>query len=143
MIVPGDGGGLTGYNRPPTMVFGLKKKPRVLVLDDDVSMQKLVSMILKREGLRVDVVGSGRKAIEAINGSTEYAAILLDLMMPTEGGMTVIGHLRESKPELLQRIIVLTATPDAVLTGISKEVFAVVKKPFEASELVAAVKRLT
>lgn len=124
------------------MVFGLKKKPRVLVLDDDVAMQKLVSMILKREGLRVDVVGSGRKAIEAIDGSNAYAAILLDLMMPTEGGMTVIGHVRERKPALLQRIIVLTATPDAVLTGISKEVFAVVKKPFEASELVAAVKRL-
>jgi len=124
------------------MVFGLKKKPRVLVLDDDVAMQKLVSMILKREGLRVDVVGSGGKAIEAIDGRNEYAAILLDLMMPTEGGMTVIAHVRESKPALLQRIIVLTATPDAVLKGISKEVFAVVKKPFEASELVAAVKRL-
>jgi CheY-like chemotaxis protein len=124
------------------MILGLKRKPRVLVLDDDVTMQKLVSMILKREGLRVDVVGSGRKAIEAIEGKNEYAAILLDLMMPTEGGMTVISHVRESKPALLQRIIVLTATPDAVLTGISKEVFAVVKKPFEASELVAAVKRL-
>ena len=85
------------------MVFGIRKKPRVLVLDDDVSMQKLVSMILKREGLRVDVVGSGRKAIEAIEGKNEYAAILLDLMMPTEGGMTVIGHVRESKPALLQR----------------------------------------
>ena len=124
------------------MVLGLKRKKRVLVLDDDVSMQKLVSIILKREGLRVDVVASGHRAIEAIDGSNEYAAILLDLMMPTEGGMTVIGHVRANKPELLKRIIVLTASPDSVLKGISKEVFAVVKKPFEASELVAAVKQL-
>lgn len=119
----------------------LKRKPRVLVLDDDVSMQKLVAMILKRQGLRVDVVDSGSKAIAAIDG-TQYAAILLDLMMPHEGGMTVIGHLRNKNPELLQRVILLTGTPDSVLTSISKEVFAVVKKPFQASELIAAVARL-
>ncbi len=118
-----------------------KRKPRVLVLDDDVSMQKLVTMILKREGLRVDVVGSGSKAIEAIDG-TEYAAILLDLMMPHEGGMTVISHLRHHKPALLHRVVILTGMPDSVLTAISKEVFAVVKKPFEASELVETVGRL-
>ncbi len=119
----------------------LKRRPRVLVLDDDVSMQKLVSMLLKRQGFRVDVVGSGRKAIEAI-GRNDYRAIILDLMMPTEGGMTVIKDLREKNPALLQRVIVMTATPDPVLRAISKEVFAVVKKPFEANELVSTVARL-
>jgi CheY-like chemotaxis protein len=117
------------------------RKPRVLVLDDDVSMQKLVSMLLKREGLRVDVVGSGRKAIEAID-KHDYAAILLDLMMPHEGGMTVLTHLREKSPELLQHVILLTAMPDSILKGIAKDVFAVVRKPFQASDLVATVARL-
>ena len=119
----------------------LKSKPRVLVLDDDVSMQKLVALILKREGFRVDVVDSGRKAIDAI-GKNQYHAILLDLMMPIEGGMTVISHLRTNKPELLQRVILLTATPDAVLRGIAKDVFAAIRKPFEPSELVSTVSRL-
>ncbi|GAC1439447.1 MAG: hypothetical protein NVSMB68_10970 [Thermoanaerobaculia bacterium] len=120
----------------------LTRKSRILVLDDDVSMQKLVATLLKRQGHRVDVVDSGSKAIEAI-GRIEYTAILLDLMMPHEGGMTVISHLRDKSPGVLQRVILLTATPDAVIRGISKEVFAVVKKPFEAEELVAAVSRLT
>ncbi len=119
----------------------LKRKPRVLVLDDDIAMQKLVSMLLKRAGNRVDVVDNGRKAIDAI-GKTSYHAILLDLMMPTEGGMTVISHLRSAKPELLRRVIVLTGSPDSVLTGIAKEVFGVVKKPFNGDDLVATVARL-
>jgi len=117
------------------------RKSRVLVLDDDVSMQKLVTMILKREGHRVDVVDSGRKAIEAID-KNDYAAILLDLMMPHEGGMTVLTHLRGKSPELLQHVILLTAMPDSILKGIAKDVFAVVRKPFEASHLVATVARL-
>jgi len=118
-----------------------RRKSRVLVLDDDVSIQKLVSMLLKREGFRVDVVDSGRKAIEAID-KNDYAAILLDLMMPHEGGMTVLAHLRGKSPELLQHVILVTAMPDSILKGIAKDVFAVVRKPFEASDLVATVARL-
>lgn len=124
------------------MIGLLKKKPRVLVLDDDVAMQKLVSMLLKREGHRVDVVGSGRQAIKALENDV-YSAILLDLMMPHEGGMTVIKHLRETKPETLNKVILLTATPDSVLRSFSNDVYAVVKKPFEAAELIAAVRGLT
>jgi CheY-like chemotaxis protein len=119
----------------------LKRRPRVLVLDDDVAMQKLVAMLLKREGLRVDVVGDGRKAISSIE-ENDYAAVVLDLMMPTEGGMTVIKHLREDKPEMLKKVIVLTATPGSVLKGIAKEVFAVVSKPFQAGDLLSTVRRL-
>ncbi|HEX9163123.1 MAG TPA: response regulator [Thermoanaerobaculia bacterium] len=119
----------------------LKRKPRVLVLDDDASIQKLVSMILKREGYRVDVVDSGRKAIDALD-RTSYAAIILDLMMPHEGGVTVLNHIRGREPELLKRVILLTATPESVLRAISKDVFAVVRKPFQTEDLVSALKRL-
>ena len=123
------------------MISFLRSKPRVLVLDDDMSMQKLVSVLLKRGGYRVDVVSSGKKAIEALERQA-YAAILLDLMMPTEGGMTVIRHLRESNPQKLQRVIVLTATPQSVVKKMASDVFAIVQKPFQAEELFAAVKRL-
>lgn len=118
------------------------RKRRVLVLDDDRSMQKLVSMLLKREGYRVDVVGSGKEAIESIE-KHEYSAILLDLMMPHEGGMTVLSHLRGKSPALLQRVILMSGMPDSVLRGIAKDVFAVVRKPFEAGDLVATVARLS
>ena len=123
------------------MLSFLKRKARVLVLDDDVSMQKLVSMLLRREGLKVELVSSGRAAIEALS-TGDYAVVLLDLMMPHEGGMTVIKYLREQQPALLGKTILLTATPDPVLKKISAEVFAVVKKPFEANELVGTVKKL-
>ena len=124
-----------------SMFNPLRRKPHILVLDDDLSMQKLVKMLLKRDGYRVDVVGDGREAINSLD-KNEYAAVLLDLMMPTEGGMTVIKHLREENPEVLRKVIVLTATPGSVLKGIAKEVFAVITKPFQADDLLATVRRL-
>ena len=123
------------------MVSFFRRKSRVLLLDDDVSMQKLVAALLRRQGLRVDVVDHGKQAVEAVD-ATRYDAILLDLMMPHEGGMTVISHLKETNPDLLRRVILLTATPKAVLKGIARDVAGVVRKPFEHQELIEAVQRV-
>jgi DNA-binding response OmpR family regulator len=123
------------------MIRLLPRKRRVLLLDDDVAMQKLIKVLLQREGYSVDVVNKGRDALEALS-RTEYSVVLLDLMMPTEGGMTVIRRLREEQPELLRRVIVVTATPESVVKSLASDVFSVVQKPFQAEELSAAVKRI-
>jgi len=123
------------------MFQALRKKRRILVLDDDPSMQRLVRLLLKRAGFRVDVVARGNAAIDAIQRQP-YDALLLDLMMPVEGGMTVIKHLREHQPDLLRRVIVLTSTPDAVLRTLATDVSGIVKKPFIAGDLIAAIERV-
>jgi len=119
----------------------LLRRKRVLLLDDDPSIQRLVSRLLRREGYRVDVFFTGREAIEAID-TTEYAALLLDLMMPHEGGMTVIRHLNSRNPRLLERTLLLTASAESVIASVRDDVAGVVQKPFEAAELAGAVRRV-
>jgi two-component system response regulator GlrR len=119
-----------------------RKKGRVLLLDDDPSMQRLVSTLLRRKGFRVDTFLTGREAIEAID-TGGYDVLLLDLMMPHEGGLTVIRHLRANSPNLLKRVLLLTGSTDAVILSASEGVAGVVQKPFEAPELVDAVERVT
>jgi len=104
-------------------------------------MQRLVSTLLKRAGYRVSVFQSGRDALDSI-AEEKYDVLLLDLMMPVEGGMTVIRHLRKANPKLLDRTLVLTASPESVIASVSKNVAGVVKKPFEQKELLGAVKRV-
>jgi CheY-like chemotaxis protein len=123
------------------MLSLLKRKARVLVLDDDPAMQRLISRVLTRHGLRVDVVSAGAQAIEKIGGA-EYDLLLLDLMAPTEGGLTVMKHLKKTKPQLLRRVILVTASPESVLKSVASDAAAVVHKPFEADQLLAAVKRV-
>jgi len=117
------------------------RRKRVLLLDDDPSMQRLVSALLKRGGYRVDTFLTGREAIAAIERDP-YDVLLLDLMMPHEGGTTVIRHLRKKNPELLDHALLVTASPDAVVAPLAKEVAGVVKKPFDSAELLGAVKRV-
>jgi two-component system response regulator PilR (NtrC family) len=104
-------------------------------------MRRLVSLLLKRAGYAVDTVVSGNDAIDAIEKQT-YSAVLLDLMMPLEGGMTVIRYLRENAPAILRRVIVITGAPDAVTDPIRREIFAVVRKPFRKEELIETAKKL-
>jgi len=118
-----------------------KRRKRVLLLDDDPSMHRLVARILEKQGFRVDVFLIGGDAISALNRQ-EYDVLLLDLMMPHEGGMTVIRHLRTKNPPMLKRSILLTASPDSLIDALSGEVDNVVQKPFEPQQLIDAVRRI-
>jgi CheY-like chemotaxis protein len=123
------------------MIRMLKRKARVLVLDDDSSMQKLVATLLRREGHKVDLVSSGSQAVEQL-GKQQYDALLLDVMTPTTGGFTVIRHLQEANPALLKRVLLLTASPESVLRGVKDDIFGIVHKPFTPSDLTDTVARM-
>jgi DNA-binding response OmpR family regulator len=120
----------------------LRQKPRVLLLDDDPSMQRLVASLLKRAGYRVDVFLTGRDAMRSME-VIAYDALLLDLMMPHEGGMTVIRHLLKNNPALLRRVLVLSASPQSIIGIVQNKVAGVVQKPFETQELIGAVRRVS
>lgn len=119
----------------------LKRRPRVLLLDDDPSMQRLVAALLRKAGYRVDVFLTGRDALRSIE-KTDYDVLLLDLMMPHEGGMTVIRELRDKKPELLTRSLVLSASSQSVIGTVRNQVAGVVTKPFKSPELIGAIQRI-
>ena len=125
----------------PHLMLGLLKKSRVLLLDDDPSMQRLISALLRRDGHRVDVVSEASAALQKL-GTVRYDALLLDVMTPTEGGMTVIKHLRTAKPELMRRVVLVTASPDSILRSVEGDIHGVVRKPFEPEELLAAVRQV-
>ena len=105
-------------------------------------MQRLVAALLKREGYRVDVFLTGRDALRSLE-SRDYDVLLLDLMMPHEGGMTVIRELREKKPEMLERALVLSASTQSVIGTVEGKVAGVVRKPFEGPELISAIRRVS
>ena len=119
----------------------LAKKTRLLLLDDDPAMQRLLGTLLRRAGHRVDIVSEASQALEKIE-RYDYDALLLDIMTPTEGGATVIRQLKRTKPALLKRVILVTGSPDTVLRSIAGDVKAVVRKPFEAEELLSTVRKI-
>ncbi len=113
----------------------------ILLLEDDSSMQKLVAAVLRSLHVKVELFGNGRDVVARIAAQGErYDALLLDLMMPHEGGLTVLRNLRDHHPSLLGRVILLTASGRAITDPWSHLVFAVVHKPFDGAVLVTTVR---
>jgi DNA-binding response OmpR family regulator len=119
----------------------LSRKRTVLLLDDDPTMVRLVKSILTREGFRVSSFLTGRQALDAIR-KDDYDALLLDLMMPHEGGITVVRELREHNPDVLRRVLLFTASPESLVATIEGDVAGVVPKPFAAEDLIRAVRAI-
>ena len=112
--------------------------PRVLCADDDPAVRDLCSIALSRAGYATDVATNGREALEKVQDN-RYAAILLDLSMPSVHGATILNVLQRERPELLRRIIVVTGMPDAVVNSVRHPVAAVLRKPVSIEALVAEV----
>lgn len=124
--------------RTPILAF---RQKRILLLEDDPSMQRLIAKVLRPLRARVEHFGNGRAVIARIaSGRVRYAALLLDVMMPHDGGLTVLRNLREHEPSLLRKVILVTASSSGITTPWSDLIYAVVHKPFETSELVATVR---
>lgn len=81
-----------------------------------------------------------REAIQHLGGSTRYALIVLDLMLPTIGGEKVIEFLRGHTPESVRRIVIVTAATRLATFDLPEELCVVLRKPFELHDFVSAVR---
>ena len=107
---------------------------RVLLCEDDPGVRRLITVILEREQMAVKCVEDGQLAIAEIVAH-EPDLILLDLMMPRYTGIEVITWLKDNRPELLHRIIVVTAASTATIRALESEPLCnIIRKPFDIDE---------
>jgi two-component system, OmpR family, response regulator MprA len=114
---------------------------RVLVVEDNDDLRGLLRDVLDDAGFEVVAVGNGAEAL-AMSGGWRPDAIVLDLMMPVMDGPTFLRE-RNRVPWLASvPVLVLTAHPYhyRVLDGLSPT--AVLRKPYDVDELIAAVQAL-
>lgn len=107
---------------------------RVLVVDDEPAIRALVAKIVERAGHPVDTARDGAEAIEKLE-QTDYAVIVLDLMMPNIDGYGLIEHLKGregSKPA----VIVVSAGDSGALRKLDGAmVHSILRKPFDIDVL--------
>src|SRR2546425_8358697 len=116
---------------------------RVLIVDDDPDIQRLVSYNLTRAGFEVSTAETGRKALEAVQKHPPDL-IILDLMLPDVDGMEVCRTLRQRENSRRIPIVMLTARSEEIDRVIGFELGAddYVMKPFSPRELVLRVKSI-
>ena len=113
---------------------------RILIVDDEERIRRLLKMYLERENYLIDEAEDGNEALEKALAN-EYDLILLDLMMPGKDGIDVCRVLREKKAT---PVIMLTAKGEEVnrVQGFEVGTDDYIVKPFSPREVVLRVKAL-
>ncbi|MCL2253866.1 MAG: response regulator transcription factor [Lachnospiraceae bacterium] len=117
------------------------EKVKILVVDDEVRMRKLLHDFLAKAGYEVDEAENGNQAIEMFFSTNNYALIILDVMMPQMDGWSVCREIRNFSRI---PIIMLTAKSEErdELLGFKLGVDEYITKPFSPKILVARVQAI-
>jgi DNA-binding response OmpR family regulator len=118
-------------------------KPRLLVVEDDAALAKVLQMRLQLEGFEVDVAGDGAEAMVAIRARPPDL-VICDLMMPVMNGTEVTRAVKGDPQLKAIPILILTALKSEKemeeLRRLGAEAFA--SKPYDGKALTAQIREL-
>jgi PAS domain S-box-containing protein len=112
----------------------------ILVVDDERGIREGCRRILAPEGYAVDVAVDGREGLEKVR-SKQFDLLLVDLMMPTMGGIEMMGQVRAFDPEIIMIVITGFATVETAVAAMKQGAYDYVPKPFTPDQLLAVVNR--
>lgn len=127
-------------HRPATE--GLEQMPRVLVVEDDPQIARIVQIKLANNGYQVTLAtDGGAGAREAVENPPDL--VLLDIMMPVMDGYQVLRSIRANPSTSKVPVIMLTAKGQErdILTGLRDGATDYIVKPFSPAEVIARVDR--
>lgn len=115
---------------------------RILAVDDEESILRIIKVNLERVGYTVDTAHNGTSALTLLLRNS-YDLVVSDIMMPEMDGLELLEHIRQSPDMADLPVILLTAKSAAtdVTRGYAKGTDLYLTKPFNPSELVVWVKR--
>jgi len=113
-------------------------KQKILVVDDEAEIVRVVRSYLEKDGYQVTTAGNGRDALFAAR-ETKPDLVVLDLQMPQMDGLEFTRRIRAERPDIT--IIMLTARVEEMdrILGLELGADDYVTKPFSPRELVARV----
>jgi DNA-binding NtrC family response regulator len=106
-----------------------KAKRKVLFLEDEPVISKVVTRILMADGFEVDVANNGQIAKDKINSGAVYDLFIFDIKTPIINGIQLYEYLEKEHPELTDKVII--ATGDS-LNEATKGFLERVNRPFLA-----------
>ncbi len=112
--------------------------PRILIVDDDVKLLRLLAIRLRREGLLIETAENARQALAALPRYRPQI-VITDVRMSGMDGMALFDAIHAQQPTL--PVIILTAhgtIPDAV-DAAQRGVFAYLTKPFDSEQLLGSI----
>ena len=115
---------------------------RVLLVEDERNLSAAICKLLEKDRITTDPVYNGRDGLDWAL-STEYDAIILDVMLPGMDGFSVLRELRKEKVSTPVLMLTARSSLEDRLTGLDSGADYYLPKPFESAELISCLHAIT
>ncbi len=112
---------------------------RILIVDDEESIRKVLATILEEEGYFVDTAKNGKEAIEKSEANF-YNLALLDIRLPDMEGTELLTAMRKTTPKMIK--VIMTGYPSLhnAVKAVNKGADAYILKPFDIDDALRTIK---
>jgi len=120
----------------------MEDKFKILIVDDDKEILKMLTLVLEDFGYQIDTAENGYIGIEKVKNQ-KYNLALVDIMMPGINGITVAREIKKIRPEIV--IIMMTAyveTQEEFQKLINEGVLTIFRKPLDIPRLIEMIESL-
>ncbi len=118
----------------------MSAQPRILVVDDERSMQEFLEILLRKEGYDVATAGDVPGALVALD-SDDFDLVISDIQMPDRSGLDLLRSLRQAQPDVVVIMITAFATTETALAAMKEGAYDYITKPFKVDEIKLVVKK--
>ena len=112
---------------------------RILIVDDDENIRKVLKAILTDEGYAVESVGTAKEGIVKTEKSY-YNLALIDVRLPDMEGVELLSKMRETKPKMRKIIITGYPTLQNAVSAVNEGADAYVIKPFDVEKILETIR---
>ncbi len=117
----------------------MDQQGRILVIDDDENIRKVVEAILKDQGYEVDTAESGNDAVKKTQ-KNHYDLMLVDIRLPDMDGTELLTKVRDTTPRIRKIMVTGYPTLQNAVAAVNKGADAYVMKPFDVDNLLETIK---
>jgi DNA-binding NtrC family response regulator len=116
----------------------MSRNTRILVVDDDENIRKVVIAILEDEGYTVESVGTAKEAIEKSKRKF-YNIALIDIRLPDMEGIELLTKIRDTTPRMRKVIVTGYPTLQNAVEAVNKGADAYIVKPFDVKKVLKTI----
>ncbi|MBN1582859.1 MAG: response regulator [Anaerolineae bacterium] len=117
-----------------------KRKTSILIVDDDDSLRRTMTLILTHKGYAVESALDGAQAVELVRAHP-FDMVLMDIRMPVVNGVEALKQIRAIRPEAVVTMMTAYAVEDLIEDALAEGVFALLDKPVEIDQVIALIEQ--
>ena len=116
------------------------EKARILIVDDNMSLCKTLSFILRRKGYAASIAKNGSEAITKIK-KRPFDIIFMDIKMPFMNGVETYKKIKKIRPEATTVMMTAYAVEDLVQDVLKEGVYDIIYKPLDMEKVVSLIEK--